>query len=425
MLLEEKLRQLRSAIRSPGPRPRSPRAELGEVSGGQTWLTSQGPCYLVEQRFPLEYCHGRIPLESVRRVSARALMLLARMASHPASGLEQALFLDTETTGLSGGTGTYAFLVGLGFFTPDAFVVQQYLMRDYAEEGALLEAVADVAARFPLVVTFNGKSFDLPLLETRYLLARRQPPLAAHLHLDLLHPARRLWRHRLPSCRLAHVEALLGHQRAGDVPSWAIPSLYFAYVRQGEAVPLQQVFDHNRQDVLSLVALAAQLGHLLAQPSGDGWSAEEVYEAARLYEEQRMHEDAVAAYERASELASDSATGLAAASRLAMLHKRAGSPELAVPIWRRIAGSASAQGLQSCVELAKYYEHQARDCAVALRLTHQALDLLELLGLLGTQGLALEEERRALEHRLARLARSRRGEQDGTRPGEERHDHTH
>jgi uncharacterized protein YprB with RNaseH-like and TPR domain len=146
------------------------------------------------------------------------------------------VFFDTETTGLSGGTGTYAFLIGLGTIEPDRVVVRQYVMRDYDEELALLEAVGNQLAQHDALVTYNGKSFDVPLIETRFIASRRPLDVIPPAHLDLLHPTRRLLRGQLDRCALSDVErAVLGFRRFEDLPSWMIPSVYFQFVREGDA----------------------------------------------------------------------------------------------------------------------------------------------------------------------------------------------
>src|SRR5438067_3028315 len=196
--LAAKLRQWGAAGRS-APSPRAPRADITTLLPGRFEATPEGDCFVCERRLPAEAAHGAMSLASALALSPRARRLLARGA---ADALEpaRALFLDTETTGLSGGTGTYAFLVGLGYFEGDEFHVRQYFMRHPGEEPALLHAVREVLAAFPVWVTFNGKAFDVPLLETRYLYGRRITMPRPTFHLDALHPARRLWRSRLPSC---------------------------------------------------------------------------------------------------------------------------------------------------------------------------------------------------------------------------------
>src|SRR5467141_2979764 len=184
---------------------------------------------------------------------------------------EKWLFLDTETTGLAGGTGTYAFLVGLAWWDAGGLQIEQFLMRDFTEEYSILHELAERAAERPVLVTFNGKSFDWPLLENRFTMTRSiaVPKLAAHL--DLLHPARALWKLRLGSVRLVELERQvldaprLGWQRDNDVSSALIPQFYFDYLRGGPAEPLAGVVRHNQMDLRGLAALFCKINALLSE----------------------------------------------------------------------------------------------------------------------------------------------------------------
>src|SRR5438309_4805441 len=211
--------------------PRVAAEPIERVVGGEVVDTGAGSLLVVRREYPLTHRHGRVPLDGVRRAP---LDVLARVARVEGDGLaaERLLFLDTETTGLAGGTGTYAFLVGAGWIEDDRFVVVQHFMRDLDEEAALLAALAPLLERASALVTFNGSGFDVPLLETRFILGRRRWP-AALLHLDLMHPARRVWAARFVDCRLSTLEReVLGHRRENDVPGSVIPSLYFDFLRR-------------------------------------------------------------------------------------------------------------------------------------------------------------------------------------------------
>lgn len=265
--LRERLAALSGTRPAAPSRPVVPARPAVTLAGGQEEATPFGPCYLIERRYPLDHQHGPWPLGALTTVAPDLLAALggdARLGSLPH---ERLVLLDTETTGLAGGTGTYVFLVGLGFLTADtagpAFVVRQYFLRELREERALLHALGATLARFGALVTFNGKSFDWPLLATRYTLARQTLPVAAWPHLDLLHPARRVWKHRLPSCSLGALEAaILGVRRVNDVPGALIPDLYFRYLRDGDPRPLLPVLAHNEADIVSLAALLIHLGQL-------------------------------------------------------------------------------------------------------------------------------------------------------------------
>ena len=234
------------------------------------------------------------------------------------------MFLDTETTGLAGGAGTAAFLIGVGWVEGERFHVRQYFMRDYHEEAALLHGLADELARFESLVTFNGKMFDVPLLDARFRLNRARFPLGDAPHLDLLHPARRLWKARLESCRLQSLEAaLMGLRRHGDIPGEEIPQIYFDFVRRRDARKLARVFDHNRQDIVSLAALAVLACQWVEE--GCAEDARDVYSLARVLERARLYERSEAEYRRALDLDAGPLRGKALL-RLAWRAKRAGRP---------------------------------------------------------------------------------------------------
>lgn len=381
---------------------------------GREIETEAGPCLMVETRYPVEHVHGQVRLGECLGVPALGLACLAKAAKLDGVDLREAVFIDTETTGLAGGTGTTAFLVGIGSFGAAGdghFLVRQLFMREFGEERAVLVALAEALAPFRYAVSFNGKSFDLPLLETRYVLARlAKRHWQPRLHFDLLHPARRLWRERLGSCTLAMIEeGVLGHQREDDVPSWAIPSVYAAYLRAGERRALGRVFEHNRHDLLSLVALTAHLGRRLAEPLRQRLGPDELLAVARLYEELGLRAEAAACLEAALALVERAGGPAPLRERirlaLALCCKRGGRRERATALWRELSqGSAAITGL---IELAKHHEHRERDAAAALDCVEQALAILELRE--ARDGAARwRAERADLERRLARLGRKRR-----------------
>ena len=377
-------------------RPAARRPGIESVLPGRFESTPHGDCFLVERSYPLDTAQGRVPLAHALALSPRARHLLARGAADHVDP-RRALFLDTETTGLSGGTGTYAFLVGVAYFDGPRLVLRQYFMRHPGEEAALLAALADLLAEFPLWVTFNGKTFDVPLLDTRFLVTRRAAlPRPAH-HLDLLHPARRLWRTRLPSCALGSLERiLLGVRRAEDVPAWTIPGLYFDYVRRGRCEPLRGVFAHNAEDLLSLVALLAFVGDVLDEPPRHAHHADALA-LVRLYAQCGLAGEAAIWCHAALDHVPPVERG-ALRWELALLLRRAGAREAAVEIWEELAGESGAWAAAALVELAKHYEHHARDYAAATRATEAALAALAVSRLPVS-----DRERVDLERRLGRL----------------------
>ena len=373
--------------------PRTAREPIERVVGGEVVDTGAGPLLVVRHEYPLAHRHGRIALQGLTRAPIDALGRLAGL-EEPATDCARLLFLDTETTGLAGGTGTYAFLVGAGWQEDDRFVVAQYFMRDLDEEPALLAALAPVLERASAVVTFNGGGFDLPLLETRFVLGRRRWP-ALLPHIDLLRPARRVWAACHDDCRLATLErAVLGLARESDVPGGLIPALYFDWLRLRRASPLARVFAHNRDDVLSLAALLSWFAEALGE--APSVSAGEWAGLGRLWEDIDL-DRARYCYRTALELGLDGEHGHVVRLRLAWWEKRAARWEAACALWE----AAARQGAfdpRPWEELAKFHEHRRRDFVAAYSVVSTALGLARASGVAGR---VLD----AFGHRLGRIER--------------------
>ncbi len=384
------------------PRPVRHRQDISEVIVGADIETPHGACFAAETRYAE---HGGLPVGAPLPLAA-LLPRLLRDDSLGRADLRRAVFLDVETTGLSGGTGTFAFLVGIGTFEGDAFRVRQFFMRDPGAEPALLHALSEAIAGYEMVVTFNGRSFDMPLLTTRFRLQRRRAPLSDAPHLDLLLPARRLWRARLGSCALGSLErGILGVERVDDVPGMIIPYLYFDYVRTGRVERLERVFYHNALDIVTMAALLARMSAILDDPDGNGvchgadWlSLGIVYEA--------VGDEALAAqaYQRAIGTALPPELLEQAKERYGALCKRQGAWDEAVAGWAAAVQSGTTRRLYPYVELAKFYEHRLRDYPAAIDVVRRAMSLVETSGVRDgslSQAATLD----ALRHRLTRLER--------------------
>jgi uncharacterized protein YprB with RNaseH-like and TPR domain len=324
----------------------------------------RGAFFLLEQDQHLDTWHGSVCLSRFRGVDPAAVPVLSGDPTLAGFDLHRAAFLDTETTGINGGAGTAAFLVGVGFVRDDRFVVRQYVMRDYEEEAALLAALADDLRAFRHLVTYNGRTFDLPLLETRYRLCRARFPLARAAHLDLLAPARRLWKERLVSCRLQSLErSLLSLERHEDVPGEEIPRIYFDYVRRRDGRALARVLEHNRLDVVSLAAVAVLASAWVHEDrAGLAEDPRDLFSLGRVYEGAALYERSEALYRRVI----DADTGplrVRSLVRLAARAKRRGDQEVALRLWREAADAGSPRGWR---ELAVHHEHRGRDLAAAL-----------------------------------------------------------
>ena len=373
--------------------PRAAAEPLERVVGGELVETGAGSLLVVRREYPLEHRHGRVPLDGVRHAPLDVLARVARVESE-ALAAERLLFLDTETTGLAGGTGTYAFLVGAGWIEGDVFVVVQHFMRDLDEEPALLAALAPLLERAGGVVTFNGAGFDLPLLETRFVLARRRWP-ATLPHLDLLRPSRRVWTGCFDDCRLGTLERdVLGLAREEDVPGALIPSLYFDWLRRRRAAPLARVFAHNRDDVLSLAALVGWFG--VALGAAPALRAEEWAGLGRLWEPVDL-ERGLGCYRLALEAGLAGEPAHWVRLRLAWWEKRAARWETACALWD-VARQRELFDPRPWEELAKFQEHRARDFAAARVVVTDALDLARAAG-------AADGVLAAFGHRLGRIER--------------------
>jgi hypothetical protein len=325
---------------------------------------------------------------------------------------EKWLFLDTETTGLSGGTGTYAFLVGLAWWDAGGLQVEQLFLRDFAEEHSILHEVARRLAERPVLVTFNGKTFDWPLLENRFTMTRAiaVPQLAAHL--DLVHPARALWRPRLGSVRLVDLERYvldsvrLGWHRDDDVASTVIPQQYFDYLRGGPVEPLVAILRHNQMDLRGLAALFGKINAVLADERRD----EEV-ESLDLFGLSRFLQRRGHAQRAHSTCVQAIALGLPfdvdrqARCELAVLAKRRGEHESAAALWEELAKDEE-NGARACEQLAIYHERRRKDFGRALEFAQLALAKARRMQsfvtptAVGKQGVRRE---RSLVNRVARL----------------------
>lgn len=356
----------------------SPQAErifsIESVLEGKVIPTHLGETFAVESRYSSGYAQGSVPIKVTPPLHGIADWIQEDRLRQISS--TEIAFLDTETTGLSGGTGTYAFLIGVGRFDGDDFHLAQFFMRDPVEESGQLAALEEFLAPCSTLVTFNGKAFDIPLLVTRYMTHGWRPPFVEHVHIDLLHLARRLWRARLPSRTLSSLEYnILGALRTEeDVPGWMIPQMYFDYLRTGDARPLKSVFYHNAMDVLSLAALLNHTSGLLADPFNAQLDhAEDIYSIARLHEDEGNLSAAIQLYQQGLEGQLPEETYLEALQRLARLYKRQGNFDAAIPLWEM---AAQHKHIDSHVELAKYYEHLLRDYETAIVWTQRAIEII-------------------------------------------------
>jgi uncharacterized protein len=403
MNLEEKLRQLQVACKNerdaslerqlehlcrPEKMPRQLPAQrfpkgIEEYVEGRIERRNGSEFFRAEQSLPFGRPYGNRRIGDLAASVLTPLELFLEGVSLP--DLSRLVFLDTETTGLATDNGVCAFLIGLGMTEGSGFVVRQFFLRDYGEERAALEAMAEALETREGLVTFNGKVFDVPLLEARYAFVRLPSPLSRLVHLDLLHPARQVWKLRLESCHLTRLEReILGIARDGDVPGSEIPGIYFDYLLTGDARGLQAVFFHNALDIISLAALAAELAGLIRDARCSGpllasCAGLDLFSLSRVFARARLSGPSVSTCQRAVAAGLPEGIQARALWHLAAQHKLCGEFEAAAGIWLDLIRQGAPCALAAHRELAIHYERRVRDAETALQFTDSALDLLKAL----------------------------------------------
>jgi uncharacterized protein len=398
------------------PNDESPRGHVPDIPAGAEQLarilvaTTRenrfGP-HLGLRRWFSEVIDGEATLAAPEgELDLAALRLIAPDAPSCVADPRQWLFLDTETTGLAGGTGTYPFLVGIAWWDAGGLEVEQLFMREHSEEQSLLMALAERLAERRVLVTFNGKSFDWPLLETRYRMTRTIKAPAPRVHLDFLHPARTLWRLRLGSVRLPELERhVLGWNRGADLMSELIPQIYFDYLRGGSPDSLVAIFQHNQMDLRGLAALASRVLSLVGNPEMHGQDGFELFGVSRICERRGEDRRARKLYERSLAFELPPETDRAARRSLARLAKREGDHALACRLWEGMLGN-SREGFEAYEQLAIHYERRTREPHRAAALARKAIAELRKADRLGTiAAYAYRAGKARFEKRLARLER--------------------
>lgn len=378
---------------------------VAAVLGGEPLGEGRTACVRVRRRYEVDRRHGSMP---IGECGCERLDLLPKLDRSLQACADPLLFFDLETTGLSGGAGTLAFLVGCAWFDAGALQLEQYLLTTYAAERTLLAHFAERVAWCGTLVSYNGRTFDVPLLEMRWQFHRSRAPLAEKPHADMLHPARRLWRARASDpdggCRLSTLEhVLFGVTRMNDVPGFDIPARYFGFLRSGNARPLEPVLEHNRMDLVSLAAVTARVLTLVARGSEacrDGW---ERIALGRVLDRLGELERAMTCFEDAAKDPNRDVR-IEALARIATRHRRARRHAEAAEAWQQVlalTGQTDVAGLRgralardAAEALAIHHEHRARDLRAARELACAALRLERTRT--GAQ---------ALQYRLRRLDR--------------------
>jgi uncharacterized protein len=349
------------------------RSHIDEWMPGEEIETGKGKHFELETFYARHRRHGCAEIGLLADLPRDLLETISNGSVRDIPPREWA-FLDTETTGLAGGTGTCAFLVGVGRITPEGFRVRQFFMRDYGEEASVLDALARHLAPFRVLITYNGRAFDQPLLETRYVLNRTPHPFGRLEHLDLLYGARRLWKLRFDSCRLVELEErVLGFERQGDLPGALIPYVYFEYLRTGEMARLLPVFHHNAIDILTLACLTGIVPYAFKDPAGAPLrNGAEMAGLGRWLRGAGEAEQARILFRRAIDAGLPDQILFRTLWDVAALERKLGCGEAALGIWSDLAAAKNPFRPRALEELAKHYEHREKNHAMALQMTRSA-----------------------------------------------------
>lgn len=382
-----------------GPFVAPDRYDAEKCLDGIVMENPHGSYFLAERFYPRHKLHGGYEISRLADMPGEWLTGVSK-GEIPAHDPERWVFLDTETTGLAGGTGTCAFLIGVGTIEPEGFRVRLFFMRDYDEEAAMLYGLAEFLAGYDVLVTYNGKSYDAPLIETRYRLRRQRYPLERLHHLDLLHGARSLWKLRMASCRLMHLEhEILGVERHGDLPGELIPHYYFEYLRTKQAFRLVPLFHHNVIDIVSLACLCGVVLPAYADPQSAALHhGADLLGLARWLKRAGDIENAAALYRRSVQAGMMDNELFAALWETALVERKRERHAAKAAILEDLIACRNPYRGKAYEELAKHFERVEKNFERALELTGQALRL--------EPNESLEKRRLRLEKRLARSRES-------------------
>ncbi len=389
MDIRSKLGLYREALdKSTQPSKKGSGEDIDALIPGIVRTNDYGQCYVIESRYSPEHIHGGCKIGAASNISTE---IITALGGSSCGGLQadRLLYLDTETTGLSGGTGTVAFLVGTGLFENGSYIIRQYFMRDYDEEAAMLAELKELFSGCQGFVTFNGKSFDINLLHSRFISNRLRTAISELPNVDLLYPARKVWGMKLESCRLSSLEEnILGQGRSDDIPGSLIPSVYFNYLDDRDASEIKRVIRHNELDILSMVSLLYRLSVMLRNPLSESDGGPELLGIGRIFEANGKMEDMVECLEACTDSGRFDIK-LQAVKRLTGVYKRAGRYDRALEHWQSVESEGSCFDLFHLVEMAKYYEHKAKDPVMAMQAVEKAFAVCRRAGL--TAGKQIDE----------------------------------
>lgn len=343
-------------------------ASVGQILHGEDEGFS-----LWENSFAPDHAHGELLLSSINRLSPESFSSFGSLIKDKRFDPQATMFIDTETTGLAGGTGTLAFLIGVGYFDHTGFKVRQYFMRDYGEETAALHALVKFASRFEHIVTFNGKGYDIPLLQARMVLNRIRFDFSSFSHIDLLYPSRKIFKHRLDDCRLSTLERfVIRFFREDDIPSEEIPYLYFRYLRSHNPALMDKVFYHNTMDIVSLAVLATRIAEILDENLIISDFGEDVFGAGHFYFSSGDYKKAERFFRKSFEYTLPYEIRYKLLTELSIILKRTGNIDEASEIWQGMIDGQKQFSIFPYIELAKYNEHHKKSFQSAIKIVEEA-----------------------------------------------------
>ncbi|MCX7924062.1 MAG: ribonuclease H-like domain-containing protein [Clostridia bacterium] len=353
--------------------------DIHDLMNGTVCSNDDGEYFLIENRYPALYIHGGYNLGEALNINLSSLKRVCSGLGDD-SKLEDFLFLDTETTGLSSGAGTVAFLIGAGYFKDDTFILRQYFMRDYNEEPAVLRDLNSLMEGRKGFVTFNGKSFDWNILQTRFTFNRIRPVIKQPVHIDLLFPARRIWKEKLLSCRLISLEEnILGETRVDDIPGAMIPGIYFKYLDDRNAEVVKKIIKHNELDILSMISLLVKITSIIESPLSESDGEYELLGVGKIFESSGESGTVMDCYETCLKAGSKVVKEVAS-RRLINVYKRNKNYGKVIEHCENILAESKGPNISVMIEMAKHYEHRDKNIQRAIEIVEEAINLSSRMG---------------------------------------------
>ncbi|MTI70506.1 MAG: hypothetical protein FH751_09680 [Firmicutes bacterium] len=360
-----------------------------------------GTCFLIENEYDVNYKHGILKIKDAMEVNKKTINKMCNKRVF-LKELKKILYIDTETTGLSSGVGTIAFLIGVGYFKDDKFLIKQYFIRDFNEEKSVLYEIQKILKKFTHLVTYNGKSFDIPLLHGRYIFNNIKSNIKNMCNIDLLHPTRRLFKERLIKCNLNNIEKeILNVKRIDDIEGRLIPKAYFNYLKTSDEKEIVKIMKHNKIDIISMVVLFKVINKLYENPTVNVENLKDLYSLGKIHEKLFEYDTSIDCYLKVLEKSDSEFLKNRCLKQLSFIYKRNKNYKKATKIWEHLIKDKITFELYPYEELAKYHEHKTKNFKKALEITGKGINSFYKFKMMGYK----KEEIEKLEYRKRRLLR--------------------